>query len=1435
MDAPKGVTLEKLLAEGRNGPRALKGCISQLTEIRVRSRFSIYSFPLALVFAAACPCPQRAGSQFSHDDDRAPNPSAARLMNRAGAQPSIDDECSAPNKAAAPASSHLPLGVLPLLARPMNALAASWLSTLSRWLSPSIGCGALLVIVLGGATSFAAEAAAAHVEADWTRWGSPLLQRYPIQRTGVGGRPRVIAQLPDRRLAVGTDRGLFLYDGHRWDDLRGHSGISSIATAPDGRGFVGTGSEVHELTPDGRGGYTSRPVSRGLLRGRPDSIVSSLTYVDGRIYALDGVQLLILPIDGSEPTRIELPTWCGAGFALGNAFYVRTAEPYGPIRQFDRATGTFRAAEELFSPAPGQVFVGHTTDQNGRLWLLSESGTIYHTDGRTHTIFPGQLPPAERPLQIQAMQALPGGGLAVATVDRGFMVFDQQGRLDEITSSASAPMPSRVYTMALDDAGGLWLGSALEITRVDPRSAATVFSEAHGLRGEVWAIEKYQGGLYVATDSGLFRQNRHATGRAQAFVQLPELPPVRSLLRTPGGLWVGTRHVMLLREDGTWQDFGPATADPNPLVSWRARPDHVIAGVRHGVRVFRRQNDVWSDSGSVPGITQQVFTLAQTLSGDLWVSFGTGAIARVRWQSGEWQIKRFGEAEGIPNRWVHLGTRGDDVFVGSVDGTLRWNESAQRFEPSRDLIYYGSDDPFGFDPVFSGESETWIWPQTTVGNLTKRPRTDAIAAIALATGHSRARSRALYQDDDGATWIGLPAGLLRDVPSPTAVQPPPQVVLRRVTNLATGQALLGGVGGEHVLKLGPGRASLRVEAALTGFRADEFQQFRLHLLGREEQPGMSRNATRDFTNLAPGRHTLLIEARDGGGRRVEPVRLTLDVRKPAYATGWAYTAYAVLGGALILGFVRRRTERYHLEARRLQEAVAERTAQIQHQSTLLAEEKKLFASLAAAAPVGIWHGEAQGRVNFVNTALATLCGRAPEELERDGWIACVHPDDRDQAERLTRECLVVGSARSAELRVVRPNGDLRWVIVGVAPVSGEADRQGLVGTALDVTERREVERRMMRAQRLESIGTLTGGIAHDLNNALVPIIAGASLLDGETNPERRAVLADIERSAKRAAGMVRQLLAFARGMDGQRVPVDLTAILQELGRIITRTFPKNIRLEEEHGEVGAYVLGDPTQLHQVLLNLCVNARDAMPQGGVLSLRLESRRIRRVKDAFNEVIPAGEYRILTVGDTGSGIAPDVLEQIFDPFFTTKEPDRGTGLGLSTTLGILRGHGGHIAVETTVGVGTQFSVYLPATEAPTTPVGVPAEAAPAPLPAGTTVLVVDDEMVVRSVVTRSLQRLHLSCLEAGDGAQGLDVFKQRQADIGLLLVDVSMPVMDGITLLKHLRPHAPDLPVIAFSGNLTDEHRRELHALSVRRILSKPFRLEELNAAVRDALH
>ncbi|MEO6740444.1 MAG: ATP-binding protein, partial [Chthoniobacteraceae bacterium] len=327
----------------------------------------------------------------------------------------------------------------------------------------------------------------------------------------------------------------------------------------------------------------------------------------------------------------------------------------------------------------------------------------------------------------------------------------------------------------------------------------------------------------------------------------------------------------------------------------------------------------------------------------------------------------------------------------------------------------------------------------------------------------------------------------------------------------------------------------------------------------------------------------------------------------------------------------------------------------------------------------------------------------------------------------------------------------------------------------EIADHARAEEKLLRAQRMESIGILAGGIAHDLNNVLSPIMMAIEILRSSF-PDGRAdeVLKILSKSAERGGGMVKQVLQFARGMDGSRMVVDPSHVVRDLRQIATDTFPKNIRLQCSV-EPGLWAISaDPTQLHQVLLNLCVNARDAMPAGGTLSIRAENVTLDANFSAAYADAKAGPHVLLKVTDTGTGMSREVMARIFDPFFTTKEVGKGTGLGLSTTFGIVKSHGGFIDVESEPGQGSTFKVYLPAADA-----AAAQEEREHILPEGhgELVLVVDDEEAIRTVTEDTLHHYGYRTLSAADGAAATALFCEHRSEIAVVLTDLVMPVMDG----------------------------------------------------------
>lgn len=398
----------------------------------------------------------------------------------------------------------------------------------------------------------------------------------------------------------------------------------------------------------------------------------------------------------------------------------------------------------------------------------------------------------------------------------------------------------------------------------------------------------------------------------------------------------------------------------------------------------------------------------------------------------------------------------------------------------------------------------------------------------------------------------------------------------------------------------------------------------------------------------------------------------------------------------------------------------------------------------------------------------------------------------------------------------------RWTLV--RNDKGQPDY--ILITNTDISEQKLAEQHLLRAQRLESIGTLAGGIAHDLNNILAPIMMSVEMMRlNDLDPESKRWLEMIRENTERGADLVKQVLTFARGMSGERISVQIKHLTKDLIRVLQETLPKSISVKYDIETELWPVLADPTQIHQVLMNICINARDAMPSGGTLKIVARNVAIDENYARMNIEATPGNYVMITVTDTGTGMPPDVSERIFDPFFTTKEVGKGTGLGLSTTLTIVKSHGGFINVYSETGKGSRFSIYFPTDSSVE---GAIAAAPAAKLPSGNNelVLVVDDEENIRTITKATLEKFGYRVLTANDGADALAMFAQQRAEIAAVITDMAMPYMDGEALVRSLRRIDPDLRIVVMSGLLGAGQTVELRALDVNSFLTKPFTAESL---------
>ncbi|MGI0490260.1 PAS domain S-box protein [Alkalinema pantanalense CENA528] len=400
--------------------------------------------------------------------------------------------------------------------------------------------------------------------------------------------------------------------------------------------------------------------------------------------------------------------------------------------------------------------------------------------------------------------------------------------------------------------------------------------------------------------------------------------------------------------------------------------------------------------------------------------------------------------------------------------------------------------------------------------------------------------------------------------------------------------------------------------------------------------------------------------------------------------------------------------------------------------------------------------------------------------------------------------------------------ETRWTLI--RDESGKP--QSILSVDTDITEKKLLEAQFYQAQRLESLGTLASGIAHDLNNVLTPVLAISKLLQLKPlnlqEEQAQQMLKIVEDSARRGADMIQQILTFTRSTGGEQTPVEVVSLLQDVIKVIQPTFPKSIEIYQKIPDTPlALVSANATQLHQVLLNLCVNARDAMPKGGVLTLSVDNFYVDEIFARMTLDSQVGNYVLFTVTDTGTGIPPEIRDRIFDPFFTTKEPGSGTGLGLSTVLGIVKNHGGFLQLTSQVGEGSQFKLYLPAIEST---LETRSSVEICPEGEGELVLIVEDDIPVQQATRASLEHYQYNTLVANNGIDAIELYTQHRNEVKVIIIDIMMPDMDGITAIRVLKSMNPQAVIVAVSG--LSSHREAALAVGARLFLEKPYTLENL---------
>jgi two-component system cell cycle sensor histidine kinase/response regulator CckA len=491
-------------------------------------------------------------------------------------------------------------------------------------------------------------------------------------------------------------------------------------------------------------------------------------------------------------------------------------------------------------------------------------------------------------------------------------------------------------------------------------------------------------------------------------------------------------------------------------------------------------------------------------------------------------------------------------------------------------------------------------------------------------------------------------------------------------------------------------------------------------------------------------------------------------------------------------------------------------------------------ALLGMLPIGLAVAERDGRVLFMNSSFRRAAGLGPEATIVYPSDLVVEEDKAAVSDAVRRFSAGRGSASDLSVRLKERPEENVSLTIAAAKGLGKAS---VLLSLKDNSEESRLKRQVAQAMKMQAVGQLAGGVAHDFNNILTAIIGHCDLMTMRHIPGDSDYddIQQIKHNSNRAAALTRQLLAFSRQQTLRPQILQIPDVISEISNLLNRLLGETVRLEVSHGRNLGTVRADPGQLEQVIVNLAVNARDAMPDGGMLTIHTYAVSQADVRRLGIEIMPVTEYTAMKVTDTGSGISAENLNKIFEPFFTTKEVGKGTGLGLSTVYGIVKQTGGFIFAESEVGAGTSFVIYLPVHEAPAKAAAAraPVKEASTELWGTGTILLVEDEAMVRAVAERALARQGYKVLTATNGEEGLEILEAGEEPIDLVISDVVMPTMDGPSMARAAREKRPDLPIIFMSGYAEEQLRRSIDLDNIG-FLPKPFSVQQIGQAAREAL-
>jgi PAS domain S-box-containing protein len=1230
------------------------------------------------------------------------------------------------------------------------------------------------------------------------------------------------------RLWVGTNHGLCRFD--RDTETFTTIGtiidrVSHILETPDGTLWVGAdGGGLYFLPPnrDAFFSYDPDPKEPLSLAG----FTVSALHLDGKGRLWIGTRNagLDLFVPGTpyghfkhfrhaaaDPNSLSHDeVWSLASDSAGNLW---VATYGGGLNRFDPETGIFKHYRQQAGAAgalPSDMVTCVYSDRDGTLWVGTDGAGLLYYDSAADR-FEAFTHDAADPLSLSQNVILTlyedvqrqlwigtflGGADLLKRPRRAFNYFSHN------TAEATSPSDPSVAAFLEDRQGNIWIGMERGwLDRFDRKTASfahyrfpstmpggsAVLSLHEDRRGRIW-VGSYRGGLArFDPDAGRFQvflhdaKNRKSIGDDEIWTIAED---------EQGALWLGTNAGL--------DRFDPETGEATAHFQSPSAGGSSYTGVR--ALLFDRDGNLWV--GALGGLSLR----------------RKGESAFIYYQHDDHDPASLSE-DGVVS--LRQDTQGR-IWIGTLGGGLNRVEAAGKFTAYKN---FPSNSIYGIEEAADGG----LWLSTNQGLARFDPGSARVDRFDLTNGLQSLQFHlgASLKARDGKLFFGSIDGFYAF--DPAAIKPDsfaPPVVLTSLRVFNDPAKRTAGAGGEIVLSHDDKIFSVEFAALDYTFpRRNRYAYIMEGFSPRWVEMGTKRDIT--FTSLDPGEYTFRVKASnsDGVWNKESTAALKVTVRPPIWGTWWFRGLSVGSVGLLVL-------TAHRLRVRRLTADIAERKRA--EQALRQAEEK--YRELVEDIDDIIFAADETGRITYISPVVESVFGYAPSEIVGHSFTKLVAPED---LAALLESLRKPGSSRPTPLehRIVTKSGEIRWMRSSSRPILNGDRICGLRGVLTEISERKKLEEQLRQSQKMDAVGQLAGGVAHDFNNLLTGIISYSDLLledpDLNLSADVHSSLSEIRSAGQRAAALTRQLLAFSRRQMLQPQVLNLNTLVVDMEKMLQRLIGEDVQLAISLEPSLGRIKADPSQIEQIILNLAINARDAMPRGGKLTIETRTVTLDETYTREHVDVLAGNYVRLAVSDNGCGMLPDVQAHIFEPFFTTKGVGKGTGLGLSTIYGIVKQSAGHITVYSEVDVGTTFKIYLPCVDENHPPTASRAPFMTLPQGAGT-VLLVEDNDVVRKIARQILQQYGYTVLEASHGDDALGICERHSGPIHLLLTDVIMPGINGRELAEQLRTRFPDIKVIFMSGYTDDAILRHggLGANTI--LLEKPFTPEALMRKVHDLL-